>query len=100
MNIESLVKSCEKDFFGRKYLYVPKEGSSKLLILLSAHNQGNRYFLLKSFISNQKYNLLFITNPENNWYLDDNFGESYIKLIKYISDKYDKNNVFIFGSSN
>lgn len=70
-----------------------------MLILLSAHNQGNRYFLLKSFISNQKYNLLFITNPENNWYLDDNLGESYIKLIKNISDEYDKNNVFIFGSS-
>jgi hypothetical protein len=99
MNTESLVKSYEKDFFGRKYLYIPNEGSKKLLILLSAHNQGNRYFLLKSFLTKQNHNLLFITNPENNWYLDDDLGELYLKLIKSITDTYDNNNVFIFGSS-
>lgn len=99
MDLDATVKSNEKEFFGKKYLYIPLKESEKLLVVLSAHNQGSRYFLLRSFFNQQRHNLLFITNPKNNWYLDDDYGKTYLDLIQSFAQSFDKKNVFIFGSS-
>ena len=99
MDLKSIVLSHEKYFDDKKYLFVPFEGSDRVLILLSAHNQGGKYFLLRSFLERQKYNLLFITDPDNSWYLDSDFGAKYIDLLSGVLSGFDKGKCYIFGSS-
>lgn len=99
MNIGEIVQSNEKTISDKKYLFVECEGSNKVLVLLSAHNQGDKYFLLRSFLENQKFNLLFITDPDNSWYLNDDFGAKYIEIISSVISNYKKEDAYIFGSS-
>lgn len=99
MNIKEIVLENEKTISGKKYLFVECDGADKVLVLLSAHNQGDKYFLLRSFLENQKFSLLFITDPDNSWYLNDNFGKDYIEIIDSVISGYKKENVYIFGSS-
>ena len=99
MDIRGIVESNERILSGKKYLFVECVGSKKILVLLSAHNQGNKYFLLRSFLENQRFNLLFITDPDNSWYLDADFGEKYLEIINSITCNYKKEDVYIFGSS-
>jgi len=54
---------------------------------------------LRSFLENQICDLLFITDPNNSWYLDDDFGETYQKVIKHFSSRYEEGSVCFFGSS-
>lgn len=98
-NLEKIVLEYEHVFNEKKYLYKPIENSSRLLILLSAHNQKTNYFLLRSFIENQHCNLLFLTDENNTWYLDDNQGRDYKEIISNIISTYELKNVYIFGSS-
>ena len=99
MDLKSVVQLHEKELKGKKYLFVPKEGCDRVLILLSAHNQGDKYFLLRSFVEKDKYNLLFITDPGNSWYLNDDFGSSYVQLIRSVLVNFDAKKCYIFGSS-
>lgn len=99
VDVSEVVAKHEKCLFGKKYLYVPLEGSDQLLVLLSAHNQKGKYFLLRSFLENQKYNLLFITDQFNTWYLDDDFGGTYKNIISTVIEKFSRKNVYVFGSS-
>lgn len=99
MDLRNIVQLCEKELFGKKFLYVPCSSSDKLLIVLSAHNQGGRYFLARSFIQNQKYNLLFLTDPDNSWYLNCDFGEAYLQILNSVIREFSNDRVYIFGSS-
>lgn len=97
--VKDIVTRLEKGKYGKRFLFVPKDDSQELLILLSAHNQKNRYFLLRTFLEDQRCNLLFLTDPANSWYLDDDFGQSYINIISEYVARFDKRHVTIFGSS-
>lgn len=99
MDLKSVVQMHEKEIKGKKYLFIPREGCDRVLILLSAHNQGDKYFLLRSFVENSKYNLLFITDPGNSWYLNEDFGASYVELIRTVLVGFDAQKSYIFGSS-
>lgn len=100
--VKLLVASNERVLFGKKVLFVPYSYSvepKKLLIVMSAHNQGERYMALRSFLDNQICDLLFISDPRNSWYLDKDYGETYQNVIKHFSVNYEPENVFLFGSS-
>lgn len=102
LNINDIVQKYQKEFFGKKYLYLTKDGNKKdkrLLIVMSTHNQGEKYMALRGFIENQKCDLLFINNPENTWYLDNDTGETYASLLIENIKDYEPCNVFFFGSS-
>ncbi|MEG0000962.1 hypothetical protein [Comamonas sp.] len=99
MDLKSVVQAHEKGFKGKKYLFIPREGCDRILILLSAHNQGDKYFLLRSFVEKSKYNLLFIADPGNSWYLNEDFGASYVELIRTVLLDFDAEKSYIFGSS-
>lgn len=102
VDIASIVAENEKTTFGKKVLFVqlkPELRSEKLLIVMSAHNQGSKYMALRSFLENQKCDLLFISDPKNSWYLDDDYGNTFLNTIKTYSDDYNPSLVFLFGSS-
>ncbi|WP_421173019.1 hypothetical protein [Aeromonas sp. 601115] len=82
----------------KKYVY-KKYGFNKLLIVMNTHNQGERYFGYNSLTNEPQSDLLFITDPNNSYYLDDDQGEIYLDLISDISKNYCKDNVCIFGTS-
>lgn len=82
----------------KKYVY-EKYGHDRLLIILNTHNQGDRYFGYTSLTSAPKSDLLFITDPNNGYYLDDDQGHTYAELLANISSSYNINNVCIFGTS-
>lgn len=67
IDIASVVEQNEKIVLGKKVLFVPisrDSNSEKLLIVMSAHNQGNKYMALRSFLENQVCDLLFISDPK------------------------------------
>ena len=97
LDLKAIVDKCTFHKYNKTYCYIPC-GSEKLIILLSAHNQNNKYFLFRSFLENQKYDLLFITD-NNTWYLDDDKGSSYIKIFLEFIEIYGSNNIIVFGSS-
>ncbi|HDZ8856109.1 MULTISPECIES: hypothetical protein [Aeromonas] len=82
----------------KKYVH-EKYGFDKLLIVMNTHNQGDRYFGYSTLTHEPKSDLLFITDPSNGYYLDDNQGADYLELITNISRNYDKDKVCIFGTS-
>ncbi|KPG98574.1 hypothetical protein AEQ67_14680 [Pseudomonas sp. RIT-PI-q] len=102
IDLASIVEDNEQTVLGKKVLFVPlKKGSNseKLLIVMSAHNQGSKYMALRSFLENQICDLLFISDPKNSWYLDEDNGETFLKTIKLFADAYAPHAVFLFGSS-
>src|SRR3989338_1306191 len=99
VNLEEIVSIHEVVDFEKKYLFIPFSESDELIVLLSAHNQKEKYFLLRTFMANQKTNLLFMTDPKNTWYLDDDGGATYDNILKKIFSNFSKNKTYIFGSS-
>ncbi|MBE9607844.1 hypothetical protein [Chitinilyticum piscinae] len=99
IDIQKIISTHEKTINGKKVLFVPKSHSDKLLVLLSAHNQKNNYFLLRTFLENQTDNLLFLTDTNNTWYLDNDKGKTYAEIISSYSNNFPEGNTCIFGSS-
>jgi hypothetical protein len=101
-DLAQIIERNEKIVSGKRVLYVkqePEKHSQNLLIVMSAHNHGEKYMALRSFLSKQTCDLLFITDPKNTWYLDDDNGATYQTIISYFTKNYESRNVFLFGSS-
>ena len=89
----------EGAYKNKKYVHI-KNSSDHLLIILNTHNQGDKYFGYKTITeSNKNVDLLFMVDPNNKYYLDDNQGETYKELIEYIAKNYRRDKVSIFGTS-
>ncbi len=102
LDVKSLVERHQEIVLGKNVLYLRKindEYSERLLVVMSAHNQGVKYMNLRGFLKNQRYDLLFITDPDNTWYLDDDIGCGYLSILSEKIKNYDAKNVFLFGSS-
>ncbi|WP_284336507.1 hypothetical protein [Comamonas sp. NoAH] len=100
LDIKKIVDENEITFHKKKILYVKSSfNNEQLLVVMSTHNQGANYLALRTFLENQFCDILFISDPGNSWYLDDDYGETYYKLIKKYSDNYNPESVFLFGSS-
>ncbi|WP_177440569.1 hypothetical protein [Pseudomonas sp. Irchel 3H3] len=96
------IKQHEETSSGKKVLYARLDGeqhTEKLLIVMSTHNHGDRYMALRSFTENQVCDLLFVTDPNNTWYLDQDNGESFQRVISHYIKNYKPENTFLFGSS-
>lgn len=102
IDLASIVEHNEQSILGKTILFVPLhsgKNSEKLLIVMSAHNQGKKYMALRSFLENQICDLLFITDPKNSWYLDNDNGETYLKALSFFTEAYAPHAIFLFGSS-
>ena len=102
IDLASIVEDNEQTILGKKVLFVPLNkgsNSEKLLIVMSAHNQGGKYMALRSFLENQICDLLFISDPKNSWYLDEDNGETFLKTLKLFTEAYAPHATFLFGSS-
>ncbi|WP_095143175.1 hypothetical protein [Pseudomonas sp. Irchel s3b6] len=102
LDLVEIIERNESIVSGKRTLFVRlnrKKYSERLLIVMSAHNHGEKYMALRSFLEKQTCDLLFITDPKNSWYLDEDNGESFERVIYNYSKNYDNKNVFLFGSS-
>ncbi|WP_139410569.1 hypothetical protein [Aeromonas veronii] len=82
----------------KKYVYI-NNNKEKLIIALNTHNQGDRYAFYNNLTATEESDYLFITDPNNGYYLDDDYGAVYKELIRDIALNYNKNRVCIIGSS-
>lgn len=96
---KEVIREYESEMYGRRICYIPYESSDRLLILMAPHNQGNRFTWVKQLIPHQKVNLLYINNPEDDYYDAKNSHEIYIKIIENFSSKFNFKNVVLLGSS-
>ena len=95
---EELIKNNTHTHFGRSYIYIKRSDSNnRLIIILNAYKQENRFMALKSFIEHSDDDLLFLNNPENSWYLDKE--ESYSKILPTYLNLYASEQIFFYGSS-
>ncbi|CAB3626862.1 hypothetical protein [Achromobacter pestifer] len=101
LDLAEIIAKNEITILGKKILYVPLKESTKnqLLIVMSTHNQGTNYLAMRSFLEDQKYDLLFIADPFNTWYLDHDYGEVFSSIFRKYTEEYSPENVFFFGSS-
>jgi len=89
----------DSNYENKKYFYKNNK-TGHLLIVLNTHNQGERYFGFKTLLeAEEKVDLLFLVDSNNKYYLDDNDGRTYIKLISEVLKNYDLEKVSIFGTS-
>ncbi|WP_030128437.1 hypothetical protein [Pseudomonas sp. QTF5] len=102
IDLVRIIKDNEQIVLGKKVLFIPLNkgsNSEKLLIVMSAHNQGGKYMALRSFLENQICDLLFISDPKNSWYLDEDNGETFSRTINLFTEAYAPHATFLFGSS-
>lgn len=104
VDLQATVKKHSHQMHGKQVLYFPKVGKhtkaeSKLLVVMSALKQGNNFMYLRSFLESQEHDLLFLNDPQNTWYLDNDHGETYNKILLHFTKKYQIENVFLFGFS-
>ena len=89
----------EFTFEDKKVLFLEKKDSDSLIIIANTHNQKDRYLGMKLFSKNSLYNLLFITDPNNSYYLENDYGQSYKRLLHHFSKNFNPQNITFFGSS-
>ena len=82
---------------GKEYVFI-ENNSEDVIVSFNSHNGYPNFFKLNSLKDNTVCNYVFLNN-QNNWYLDDDEGESYQKLLKNLLKKYDPKNITFFGSS-
>lgn len=95
MDFRQYIANFSKEKYGRKYIYLKR--TEKLIVIMSAHNQGDNFMSLKTFHDGLNYSLLFLNNPENSWYIDE--SNSYDKIITEVLNDYEPKNVIFYGSS-
>ena len=79
----------------KEFIFIDNN-TKKLLVSFGTHNGD--YFKLNSLKHRIEYSYLFFTN-KNNWYLDNNAGETYQEILRKYIDRFGKENVTFFGSS-
>lgn len=85
---------------GKSYFFKKNSGSDELLIVLNTHNQKDGFFGYKMFCElKTDVNIVFITDPGNSYYLEQDLGVKYLKLIEKLSVGFEPTKVTIFGSS-
>ncbi|MFT6895871.1 MAG: hypothetical protein ACJA13_000268 [Paraglaciecola sp.] len=93
----------EKTYLNKKYYYLPSNNneSNGLIILMSTHNQKDKYFLFKKMkeFQNRTSDVIFVTDPNNSYYLENDGGESYFHFFKFIIKKYINTEISFFGTS-
>lgn len=86
-------------FKGKKYVY-KKNKSKDLIIVLNTHNQGDKYFGMRTIIDSiVDVDILFLVDPNNKYYLDADKGGVYKELIREVLKGYNSRSVSIFGTS-
>lgn len=93
MNSDHLDKATEY-YQGQRIAYVNR-GSDRLIVSLQTFRNGMNFMAGNGLMSKTSSDLLFLTNPNNDYYSDLIYFEI---LNKYI-EKYKIRNVLFFGSS-
>ena len=93
------INRFRKSFDGKEHAYVPLDESDELIVVMSAFGIGNKFMHLKTMLSDQRTNLLFIADPNYTWYLEKDMGESFSRLINEYASKFDNNKVTLVGTS-
>lgn len=101
-DLQSVVEQYAFEFEGKQCVYIPYKDSKRhpsLIIAMSTHNFGDRYYFIRGLAENQKTSLLFVTDPKNTYYFEDDNGASYERLFSTFVKKYGAAHVTFFGSS-
>lgn len=92
--------------YEKEVLFLQKETNKKskeLLIIANTHVNNplkrENFLGLMLYTKNPPCDLLFIKDPNNSYYLDDDLGETYQKLLKYYIEDYEVSNITFFGAS-
>lgn len=89
----------ERVFENKKYVYIEREKGEGLIVSMSTHNFGERYYMFHTLIEKCNCSLLFIKDPSNSYYLEHDQGASYQRLLRGFVNKYGCENITLFGSS-
>lgn len=73
--------------------------SDKLLIVFSTYGMGSRFMHYDSLTKSQKYNLLFLSDPEYTWYLQNDCGRKINSEIFDFVERFGSINSYCLGSS-
>ena len=99
MDIHEFINTHQKTFKGIEYLYLPLNNKNNtLVIVLATHNQ-KKYMLARTFLNNQKYDLLFLKDENNTYYFGKDNSNAYEELLESIIRHYDRKRVFFVGAS-
>ncbi len=98
-SIENIVKSNTETYKSKKYLFIENKSSDRLLIILSPHNQGENFSWKKYLIYNEVANLLYLNNPDDNYYDYCDNHKEYVEIIRHYISKFYRKDCFIMGSS-
>ncbi len=95
--MDEYVSKYEVESHGEKVLWVPRD-SDQLLVLFSSFKQST-YIQLRSHSQDNRMNLLFVRDLKDRFYIEEDRGERYAKIIGDYAKLFSKANVFFYGSS-
>ncbi|WP_299947809.1 hypothetical protein [uncultured Microbulbifer sp.] len=98
-NVKNTLRENRSSHKGVNFVYLPKENSKKLLIILSPHNQGDRFCWVKILVPSHDMSLLYINNPADDFYSLETNHAVYKEIIKSVSSIHEKKHTHIMGSS-
>lgn len=88
----------ETERFGKKHVYIDL-GADRLFITTTPFNGGDNYSALLTHSKIPGYNHLFVNDPGNGFYLDDDAGAGYRRLIAFYVSQFHPSRVVIWGTS-
>ena len=96
-----IVAKYEVVLFDKKHVFIPHETSTDLLIVCTAPliPEPFKYELLSKLYKDQRCNLLFLTNTNKTYYLDQDSGLAYQTLIEYYIEQFNQHECYIYGTS-
>ncbi len=81
------------------YLYFEKRESDKLIIVFSCAFSYSHYTQLRLFYEHRKTNVLFLNNPQRNWYSDEEWDRIARTIEQVAIKEFKKENIIsYFGS--
>lgn len=85
------------ELYGKKYIHLTNN-SQDVIVSFNCHNGHPNFFKYNSLHSDTTYDYIFLNN-ENNWYLDNDQGNTYQRVLNHLLSGYDKRRISFFGSS-
>ena len=83
-----------ENYLGQRIAYVDR-GSERLIVSMQTFRNGLKFMAGNGLMNKSSYNLLFLTNPNNDYYSD----AVYFEILNKFLPKYEKKNILFFGSS-
>lgn len=102
MEYVDIVKKFKVSIDGEDCVHIKRNEnifSKCLIVSLATHNNKGKFAAVKSLYNETEYDLLFLADKSNSYYLENDSGKRYKNIVSKFVHNYVSSNIIFFGSS-